>query len=157
MMQATTHTWRPFMMGTGPNGLPATQWVRNGCARSGEASEVYATVEYTDDDVRLAAWCNGCQPPSVASLPVYQRVCEAMLQTHYGLSLNDTHLCEESSVRECIAAGWEPYEVLSEHAREADLDRLDISGVWGTSSKLALTIDDQQRALAMLGAVPCPQ
>lgn len=145
--------WRPFLMGQGPNGLPAIQWVRHGQAAAGEASEVSVVIEYPGEQARLEACVKRSTPPSVYSLEQYQRVCEHMLDKHYGLSLNDTHLCESSVVRECIASGWEPYSVLSEHALEADLDRMDLIGPWGIPSKAALSLEDQQRALAEIGAL----
>lgn len=144
--------WRPMLMGQGPRGLPAIQWVRHGRADAGEASTVSAVAEYAGEHARLEAWVKRLTPPSVHSLEQYQRVCEHMLATHYGLALNDTNLCEDSVVQDCISAGVEPYMALNEHAQDADLDRLDLSGAWDIPSKAELTIHDQLRALAQIGA-----
>ncbi len=73
----------------------------------------------------------------------FQRIAASLLQRHYGLELGDTHLCDESIVAQCIAQGYRPYQVIAEHAQEADLDRIDVEGFYGVPSKAAITKQDE--------------
>lgn len=77
----------------------------------------------------------------------FQSISERLLEKHYGLSLNDTHLCDEKIVQECINQGWRPFQVIAEHAEEADLDRIDKQGVYGVPSKAAITAEDEEAVL----------
>jgi hypothetical protein len=79
----------------------------------------------------------------------FQAIAAALLKTHYGLDLNDTHLWDESIVAECIAQGFLPYQVVAEHAAEADLERIDKSD-YGVPSKAALTAADEAAAILLL-------
>lgn len=45
----------------------------------------------------------------VWSVQEFQQVSGVLLRKHYGLDLNDTFLCEESVVQDCIRQGWQPY------------------------------------------------
>lgn len=73
----------------------------------------------------------------------FQQIAASLLHRHYGLELKDTHLWDESLVAQCIAQGFRPYEVLNEHAQEADLDRIDKEGFYGLPYKAALTEQDE--------------
>lgn len=63
----------------------------------------------------------------------YQRVADALLDTFYGLTLNDTELHNPDIVAECIVQGYTPLDVVNEHAREAGLTRIGNS-VYGLGS-----------------------
>lgn len=80
----------------------------------------------------------------------FQEIASVLLTRHYGLSLNDTHLHDEAIVLECIEHGLRPYEVVAEHADEADLDRIDIEGGYGVPSKSAITAADEDNAFQCL-------
>jgi Protein of unknown function (DUF1219). len=95
--------------------------------------------------------------PAVAHLAVtgmsvldFQKCAAVLLKNHYGLCLNDTHLNDESIVQECINQGWRPFQVIAEHADEADLDRIDKEGFYGVPSKAAITAEDEDAALMEL-------
>lgn len=80
----------------------------------------------------------------------FQDISAALLKKHYGLSLNDTHLCDDAIVDQCINQGYRPYQVVAEHAAEADIDRIDKSGAWGIPSKAAVTATDEDDAIRQL-------
>lgn len=77
----------------------------------------------------------------------FQQVSERLLKKHYGLTLNDTHLYDEKIVQECINQGYRPFQVVAEHAEEADLDRIDKEGFYGVPSKAPITAEDEAAAL----------
>lgn len=81
---------------------------------------------------------------------LFQCICELLLQKHYGLELDDTMLYEPQIAKECIETGHRPYELISEHAREADLDRIDKAGMNGVPSKERLTLWDEASVSAQL-------
>lgn len=144
----------PSRMGTGPTSLPAVQWTRPGVAALGEPSEFAVVVEYPSESAALQSIATRLQPASVTSVAQYKQLCAHMLNKHYRLELNDTSLTEDDTVRECIAYGIEPFAVLNEHARETDLDRVDVLGAWDIPTKDPLTMQDQQNASkAIAGAV----
>lgn len=78
---------------------------------------------------------------------LFQRISERLLEKHYGLSLSDTHLSDEKIVQECIDQGWRPFQVIAEHAEEADLERIDKQGDYGVPSKAAITAEDEEAVL----------
>ncbi|MYM92686.1 TA system toxin CbtA family protein [Duganella vulcania] len=80
----------------------------------------------------------------------FQAIATELLTKHYGLALNDTQLCEDHVVQQCIGQGYLPYQVVTEHAQEADLDRIDKSAGYGVASKAPLTASDEQDAIARL-------
>lgn len=73
----------------------------------------------------------------------FKQIAASLLQRHYGLELNDTHLWDEVVVAQCIAQGYRPYQVVNEHALEADLDRIDKDELYGVPSKAVLTEKDE--------------
>ncbi len=83
----------------------------------------------------------------------FQEIAAALLTKHYGLDLNDTHLWDDSVVAECIKQGYRPFQVVAEHAEQADIDRIDKSG-YGVSSKAAITAADED---AVVQHLPCPR
>lgn len=87
------------------------------------------------------------------SVKCFQAIAAALLKKHYGLELNDTHLHDEEVVAECIKQGYRPYQVVAEHAEEADLYRIDCFGFYGVPSKKAITAADETGALAVLEGV----
>ncbi len=82
----------------------------------------------------------------------FQEIAAALLTKHYGLDLNDTHLWDDSVVAECIKQGYRPFQVVAEHAEQADIDRIDKSG-YGVSSKAAITAADED---AVVQHLPIP-
>lgn len=89
----------------------------------------------------------------INSVEQFQQVAQLMLEKHYGLSLNDTQLTQESYVRALVQSKVAVHEYLNEHALDCDLDRVDDVGAWGIPSKAALTKADEVCAMALL-AVP---
>lgn len=79
------------------------------------------------------------------SVKCFQAIAAALLKKHYGLELNDTHLHDEEVVAECIKQGYRPYQVVAEHAEEADLYRIDCFD-YGVPSKTAITAADEDAA-----------
>jgi cytoskeleton-binding toxin CbtA and related proteins len=57
----------------------------------------------------------------------WQTVAGALLSRHYGLTLNDTNLCEEVCVIALQEAGLRPYEAINDLAEKYDLERIDVS------------------------------
>jgi cytoskeleton-binding toxin CbtA-like protein len=86
------------------------------------------------------------------SVDRFQKIAAILLQKHYGLGLNDTHLYDENIVSQCIQQGFRPYQVIAEHANEADLDRIDLDAGYGVPSKAEITVVDENAAIAMLEA-----
>ena len=84
------------------------------------------------------------------NVKLFQEIAAALLERHYGLELNDTSLHDEAVVAECIEQGYRPYQVVAEHADEAELDRIDISGCYGVPSQEAITAVDEAAAIANL-------
>ena len=76
----------------------------------------------------------------------FQGIAALLLEKHYGIGLNDTHLWDDRLVAECIRQGYRPYQVVAEHAEEADLDRIDCRYYCGMPSKGAITAADEDAA-----------
>lgn len=57
----------------------------------------------------------------------WQTVADVLLSQHYGLTLNDTDLCEEVCVIALQEAGLRPYEAINDLAEKYGLERIDIS------------------------------
>ena len=87
------------------------------------------------------------------SVNLYQKIASQLLQTAFGLDLNDSRLSEEKVVALCIAHGVRPYQELNEHAREADLVRTDLPEVWGVPVAADLTAADEYKALATVNGI----
>lgn len=81
------------------------------------------------------------------NVQLFQQIADVLLQTHYGLSLDDTYLTEEKIVTGCIGQGLRPYQVINEHAEEADLVRIDIEGFYGVPSHCLISSQDELNAL----------
>lgn len=79
----------------------------------------------------------------------FQQIAGHLLKKHYGLELSDTHLHDEKIVAECIRQGYRPYQVVAEHAEEADLDRIDKSE-YGVPSKAGINTADEDAAIQHL-------
>lgn len=83
---------------------------------------------------------------NVMDIKRFQGIAALLLEKHYGISLNDTHLWDDRLVAECIRQGYRPYQVVAEHAEEADLDRIDCRYYCGMPSKGAITAADEDAA-----------
>lgn len=81
----------------------------------------------------------------------FQEVSHALLQKHYGLHINDTYLSEDRIVEQCVAQRFRPFQIVAEHAQEAGLERIDISGPFGTPCQAAITSSDEDLVLIQLG------
>lgn len=84
---------------------------------------------------------------------LFQHVADEMLQKHYGISVDDTHLGEEKIVSECIGQGFRPYQVINEHAEEADLVRIDIERDYGVPSHCSISLHDELNALSIINPI----
>jgi cytoskeleton-binding toxin CbtA-like protein len=87
------------------------------------------------------------------NVSLFQQIADQLLQKHYGLSLNDTHLTEEKIVAECIGQRFRPYQVINEHAEESDLVRIDIEGFYGVPSHCSLSSQDELEALYVVNPI----
>lgn len=76
----------------------------------------------------------------------FQQVSAILLKKHYGLDLNDTELWDTNIVQQCIEQRLRPYQVIVEHAHEADLHRIDQAGFYGVPSQAPITADDEMLA-----------
>lgn len=79
----------------------------------------------------------------------FKKVCQALLEKHYGIDLIDTHLWDDQVVSQCLMQGFRPYEVIAEHAEEADLDRID-KLFYGVPSKNPITQNDEDLIISTL-------
>ncbi|SQC20581.1 toxin of the YpjF-YfjZ toxin-antitoxin system [Klebsiella pneumoniae] len=68
----------------------------------------------------------------------WQTVAGALLSRHYGLTLNDTALCEEVCVITLQEAGLRPYEAINDLAEKFDLERIDVNDYQQLSPALRL-------------------
>jgi len=80
------------------------------------------------------------------SVQQFQQVSAILLKKHYGLELNDTELWDTDIVRQCIEQRLRPYQIIVEHANEADLHRIDQAGFYGVPSQAPITADDEMLA-----------
>jgi len=72
----------------------------------------------------------------------FQAVANELLSTHYGIGVNDTMLWDNDIVEAVIAAGHQPFQIVQEHAEEANLDRIDNQS-WTGHAYPPLTEQDQ--------------
>ena len=77
------------------------------------------------------------------NVKLFQKIAAVLLERHYGLELNDTNLHDDEVVAECIEQGYRPYQIVAEHAEQAGLDRIDISGCYGVPSQAPITAGDE--------------
>lgn len=68
----------------------------------------------------------------------WKTVAGALLSRHYGLTLNDTDLCEEVCVIALQEAGLRPYEAINDLAEKFDLERIDVNDYQQLSSAIRL-------------------
>lgn len=68
----------------------------------------------------------------------WQTVAGALLSRHYGLTLNDTDLCEEVCVIALQEAGLRPYEAINDLAEKFDLERIDVNDYQQLSPPISL-------------------
>jgi hypothetical protein len=87
------------------------------------------------------------------SIKSFQKIAEQLLQTHYGLSLNDTMLTESHQVAFLIEAGVRPFEFIVEHAQDCGLERIDAIGPFGIGSTADITAGDEDKAIAQIGSL----
>lgn len=72
----------------------------------------------------------------------FAQTVEALLQKHYGLTLNDTPYSSGRTIQQCLDASTRPFEAVNEHAYECDLSRVDVT--WSRP----LTLNDQMVVMA---------
>ncbi|PHM47662.1 TA system toxin CbtA family protein [Xenorhabdus miraniensis] len=71
-------------------------------------------------------------------LTVWQVIAGTLLKRHFGLSLNDTALCEADTVAELTAQDVLPFEAINELVDKYDLTRLDAQAVPRSTPYLGL-------------------
>lgn len=84
--------------------------------------------------------------PKQWTVEKFQGVANELLSTHYGIGIDDTFLWDTDIVEEVIAGGFQPFQVVQEHAQEADMDRIDASSWTGQTAYPPLTEQDQAAA-----------
>lgn len=80
----------------------------------------------------------------------YQQVANKLLQRHYGIGLEDTHLSNPVVVEACIRQNRRPFEAVNGHAEECDLVRIDRTGAWGIPESAPITHMDEEVMIAEL-------
>ncbi|MDC9597928.1 TA system toxin CbtA family protein [Xenorhabdus sp. XENO-2] len=65
-------------------------------------------------------------------------IAAALLKRHFGLSLNDTALCETETVTEHIASGIRPSDAINERGNKYDLTRMNASEISGSTPYLGM-------------------
>lgn len=81
----------------------------------------------------------------------FKKIANALLEKHYGIHINDTDMCEESTVKLLIERNQRPHEAVNDWAHETDLDRIDKQGFYGVPSKDEITEEDELAAIKQLG------
>lgn len=84
----------------------------------------------------------------------FQRVADALLSTHYGISTDDTDLCDLQRIELHIANRDRPFEVINEIADRNDLVRMDVEGFYGVPANTPLTSADEDTQRGIL-RLPC--
>lgn len=84
------------------------------------------------------------------NIQLFQKIAEQLLQKHYGLSINDTRLCEQDYLAVLVDGNCRPFEYINEHAKDCDLGRIDVEGGYGAPSKAMLTSNDEIAALELV-------
>lgn len=81
----------------------------------------------------------------------FMKIANVLLRKHYGIQLNDTDMCETSTVVALMERGVRPYKAVSDWAEETDLGRMDKEGFYGTPSRDVITEADELAAISQLG------
>jgi len=81
------------------------------------------------------------------SVKEFMAISEQLLSKHYGLTLNDTRLCEEDYVNVLVSNNTQPFEYLNEIAEDFRLIRIDVMGLIPLSKK------DQDKVIAKIRAL----
>lgn len=81
----------------------------------------------------------------------FKRIANALLQKHYGICINDTDMCEDSTVSRFMKAGVSPRQAVVDWADETDLVRIDREGFYGVPSNAPITEEDELAVIKQLG------
>lgn len=92
---------------------------------NGGPHRILDLLDWVASHLLLRAYENAQRAADSAEVRAFQRISESLLNTHYGITLNDTALHSPDLVSALIASGETPIDVINEHAREAGLDRID--------------------------------
>lgn len=88
-----------------------------------------------------------CDPVNEDEIAAFQSIANDLLIKHYGITLDDTRLCDLNVTVECLQQGHRPFEVVNEHARETELDRIDKEGRFGVPAQDPLTAEDEEAVI----------
>lgn len=78
---------------------------------------------------------------------LFQKIADVLLQSHFGIALNDTHLGSAIVVSSLLTNNIRPFDAVNEHAEECDLVRTDIRGPWGVPTLVLLQRKEEHVAL----------
>lgn len=131
--------------GFNPVGMVVWDYSRPGFTGFGEPFPL--TVEAEQELQRLFPDREIPPCPGNAEIIEFQQTAEALLQKHYGLTLNDTELHNPKVVYECMQQGYRPFEIVNEHAESAELVRIDSPHIYGLDNSL-LDAEDEDAVLA---------
>jgi hypothetical protein len=87
------------------------------------------------------------------NVQLFQKIAEALLQNHYGLTLGDTRLNEPQYVAVVMGSATRPFEYLIAHARDCDLRRIDGDTLLGCSTTAAITMRHELSVLADINPI----
>lgn len=82
-------------------------------------------------------------------IKTFQVIAEQLLKQHYGLTLNDTMLCDDERVLQCIQQDQQPFHAVSAHAQKFDLCRMDPFGM--KNFLQGVDLDEEIAACQVLG------
>lgn len=81
------------------------------------------------------------------NVKLFQKIADVLLQTHFGIAVDDTHLSSEPVVRHLVEERIRPFDAVNGHAAECDLVRTDIRGTWGIPTFILLKAEDELKVL----------
>lgn len=81
---------------------------------------------------------------------LFQKLAGVLLQSHFDITLNDTHLSSAFAVSSLLTNEIRPFDAINEHAEECDLVRTDIRDPWGVPTLVLLQRKDEHAALRMI-------
>ncbi|GKX44113.1 toxin YkfI [Pectobacterium carotovorum subsp. carotovorum] len=93
--------------------------------------------------------------PRLSPVAVWQQLLTYLLEKHYGLTLNDTPLCEENVIQEHIDAGVTLVNAVNFLVEKYELVRIDRNGFnWQEQSPFLIAVDvlRARRATGLLKA-----
>lgn len=107
-------------------------------------------VENTDELLRMAkdTFEAECRPNNEDEVAEFQRIANALLVKHYGISLNDTDLWNPQTVSEYIRQDFQPFEAINDYAVDKGLARIDQQMLYAATQS-NLSAEDEEALLSI--------